>query len=57
MIIAWWDKEHPESIDLIEKDILPWLSANWVEWSPASEEEIEMYNKGIHHYRIGAKNG
>ena len=53
MIIAWWDKEHPESIDLIEKDALPWLSANWVEWSPASDEEVEMYNNGIRHYRIG----
>lgn len=55
MIIAWWRKERPQCIDLADYDSVPWLSANWVEWSPASEEEIEMYNKGIRHYVIGAK--
>ena len=57
MIIAWWDKERPHLIELADYDSIPWLSANWVEWSPASEEEIEMYNKGIKHYVIGVKNG
>ena len=55
MIIAWWDKEHPESIDLIDDEILPWINANWIEKSPASSEEIDMYNRGIHHYNLNNK--
>lgn len=56
MIIAWWHKEHPECIDLIDEDILPWINANWIEKRPADSEEIEMYNKGIKHYKIGGNN-
>lgn len=47
MIIAWWHKDHPQCIDLIEEDILPWSSANWIEKRPATEEEIKMYQAGI----------
>lgn len=52
MIIAWWDKEHPHLIDLIEDSILPWINANWLEKRPATKEELEMYKKGIRTYRI-----
>jgi len=55
MLIAWWDKEHPELIDIIEDDILPWINANWVEKRPATQEEIEMYKKGKHFYKITKK--
>lgn len=47
MIIAWWHKDHPQCIDLIEEDILPWINANWIEKRPATEEEIKMYQSGI----------
>ena len=57
MIIAWWDKDYPRFIELIDDDILPWINANYVEKRPATKEELEMYNKGIHHYIIGDKNG
>ena len=52
MIIAWWHKERPQCIDLTDDSILPWINANWIEKSPASEEEIKMYNAGIRHYVI-----
>lgn len=52
-IIAWWDKEHPNLIDLIDEDALPWINANWIEKRPADKEELEMYNNGIRHYKIG----
>lgn len=53
MIIAWWHKEHPRRIELIEDDTLPWINANWIEYRPALPEEIEMYNNGIYSYKIG----
>ena len=52
MIIAWWHKERPQCIDLTDDSILPWINANWIEKSPASDEEIKMYNSGIRHYVI-----
>lgn len=52
MIIAYWHIAIPQGIDLDEKDNIPFLSANWLEWRPATQEEIDMYNKGIHHYLI-----
>ena len=59
MIIAWWHKDNPRGIELIEDSILPWINANWVEKRPATQEELEMYNAGIHHYiiRKETKNG
>lgn len=42
MLIAWWHKEHPRAIELIEEDDLPWINANWVEKRPADKEEIDM---------------
>lgn len=55
MIIAWWCKERPELIELVDEDILPWINANWIEKRPATPEELELYNKGIHHYKLGVK--
>ena len=52
MIIAWWDKDYPRFIELIDDDILPWINANYVEKRPATKEELEMYNNGIRHYQI-----
>lgn len=53
MIVAWWHIDIPQGINLEEStDGLPWSTANWIEWRPATQEEIEMYNKGIHHYII-----
>lgn len=52
MIIAWWTKEYPNSIDLIDEDALPWINANWIEKRPALPEEVEMYKKGTRHYYI-----
>lgn len=52
MIIAWWHKEHPWRIDLIEDDALPWINANWIEHRPALPAEIEMYKNGINSYKI-----
>lgn len=56
MIIAWWSKENPQAIELIEDSDLPWINANWVEKRQADEEEIRLYKKGIHRYGI-RKNG
>lgn len=53
MIVAWWHKDIPQGIDLEEsKDGLPWSTANWIEWRPATPEEVAMYKKGIKHYII-----
>ncbi len=51
-IIAYWHKEHPRAISLDLEENVPWLSANWVEHRPATQEEIDMYNKGIFNYFI-----
>lgn len=55
MIIAWWHKEHPRRIELIDDSTLPWINANWIEKRPALPREIEMYNNGIYSYKIGEK--
>lgn len=55
MIIAWWHKEHPELIELIDDEKLPWINANWIEKRPAFKEEIDMYNQGKKHYKISKK--
>lgn len=52
-VIAYWYKEDPTRIYLIEKGVISWISANYLETSPASPEEIEMFNNGIHSYKIG----
>lgn len=52
MIIAWWDKEHPEIITLCNEDALSWINANWVEKRPATEEEIRMFAEGKTTYKI-----
>jgi hypothetical protein len=51
-IIAYWHKEHPRAIDLDLEENVPWLSANWVEYRPATQEEVEMYRKGVFNYFI-----
>ena len=56
MIIAWWHKEHPWCIELIEEESLPFKNANWIDYRPATKEELEMYEKGIYVYWI-RKNG
>lgn len=56
MIIAWWNKEQPRIINLIEEDSLPWINANWIEKRPAFEEEILLYKKGICVYRLAKGN-
>ena len=52
MIIAWWHKDFPQCIEIIDEDILPWINANWIEKRPADEKEKEMYKKGIRFYKI-----
>ena len=42
MIIAWWHKDIPQVIDLIEEDILPRINANWIEKRQATKEEIKI---------------
>lgn len=52
MLIAWWHKEHPRAVNLIEDDTLPWINANWIEKRPADKDEIDMAKKGIYHYYV-----
>lgn len=49
MIIAWWHKDHPRAVEIIEDDALPWINANWIEKRPATEEEIIQYQKEKNH--------
>ena len=52
MIIAWWSKTSPDVINLQPRDTLFWFGADWIEWQPASPEQVEMYKKGVTIYSI-----
>ena len=52
MIIAWWHKDIPQGKpEIIDSEILPWLSANWVEWRPATPEEIKEYKQKMKRWK------